>query len=99
MKIDENPKNISETEETVLKVQFATDLLIVTFLKDAHFQGRRLAIKGEALSWGFDAYPSSMRWGKPYEDEEIDEETKSWIVNKILERKSPTDFKIIMREG
>jgi len=93
-------KDYKDSEPSILEIKFALDLLIITFLKDDRFAGRTLTIMGEALSWGFDAYPSSMKWGKgkPYENEEIDDETRASLVRKILKYKSPTGFEITMHQ-
>lgn len=99
MEIEKDNLAEDDKTETVLKVEFSSSLLIVTFLQDERFAGRRLVIEGEALSCGFDAYPSSTRWLKPHETEEIDDETRNYIVKKILEEKFSTGFKIIMSEG
>lgn len=82
-----------------MKILFSTCLLKVVFDDGERFAGRKLVIKGEALSWGFDAYPDSMRWLKPYEDEEIDCDTQKWIMDRILEEKLDTGFKIIVNGG
>lgn len=81
-----------------MKILFSTCLLKVVFDDSERFAGRKLVIKGEALSWGFNAYPDSMRWLKPHEDEEIDCDTKKWIMDKMLEEKFDTGFKIIVNE-
>ncbi len=87
-----------ELEPSVLEIESFSDMLKITFLKDNRFTGRMLAIKGETLSLGFDAYPSSMKWLEPYENEEIDSETRALLVRKILRYKSPTGFKITMHQ-
>jgi hypothetical protein len=58
-----------------VNVLFSTSKLLVKFLKDPYFEGRKLVIKGEALSCGFDAYPSTMQWLKS--NEKIDEQQKN----------------------
>lgn len=40
-----------------VNVLFSSSKLLIEFLKDPYFEGRKLIIKGEALSCGFDAYP------------------------------------------
>lgn len=86
-----------ENTNSKVKVLFSSDTLIIEFLKDQYFEGRKLGIKGEALSCGFDAYPSTMKWAKPYENEEIDEHKKKHIRNVIceFEKNCKTGFKII----
>jgi len=85
-----------------MKIKFSTALLIITFEGDERFAGRKLAIGGEALAWGFDAYPSGMRWAKPYENEKIDEPTQRWLMDKVIEenresnKKTEMKFKIIV---
>lgn len=79
-----------------MEILFGTNILKITFEKEERFEGRKLVIKGEALNWGFDAYPDSMKWLKPYEAESIDDDTKKWIMKKILERKFESGFKIIV---
>jgi len=81
-----------------MKVLFGSALLKITFEEGERFAGRKLTINGEALTCGFDAYPSSMKWLKPYEDEEIDNETRTWLMDRILEKKFEIDFKIINGE-
>lgn len=68
-----------------VNVLFSSSKLLIEFLKDPYFEGRKLIIKGEALSCGFDAYPSTMQWLKPDENEEIDEQKKKYIRNVICE--------------
>ena len=80
-----------------MKVEYSSDLLKITFEKNERFEGRKLTIKGEALSCGFDAYQSSMEWLKPYENEVIDEETQIYLVNKILEKEFSTGFIITIK--
>lgn len=82
-----------------MKILFNTCLLKVTFDEGERFAGRKLVINGEALSWGFDAYPDSMRWLKPYENEKIEDEVKRWIIDKILQQEFDTGFKIIINGG
>jgi hypothetical protein len=74
--------------------------LLVEFLKDPYFEGRKLVIKGEALSCGFDAYPSTMQWLKSNENEKIDEQQKEYIRNVIYEyeKSCKTGFKIIWED-
>ncbi len=79
-----------------MEILFSTSLLKVVFEKGERFEGRKLLIKGEALSWGFDIYPDTMKWLKPYENDFIDVNTRNWIVNKILETNFNTDFKILI---
>jgi hypothetical protein len=83
-----------------VNVLFSTSKLLVTFLEDPYFEGRKLVIKGEALCCGFDAYPSTMQWAKPFENEEIDEQQKKHIRNVICEweRNCKTGFQIIWEE-
>lgn len=81
-----------------MKVLFGTDILKITFEKGERFEGRKLVIKGEALNWGFYACPDTMRWLKPYENELINEDTKKWIIEKLLEKEFDTGFKIIVNE-
>lgn len=90
-----NEKNILSKVD----VFFSSDLLIVKFL-NGRFDGRKLAIKGEALSCGFDAYPSTMKWAKPFENEEIDEQKKKYIRNVICEyeKNYKTGFKVIWED-
>lgn len=80
-------------------VFFSSDLLIVKF-RNGCFDGRKLVIKGEALSCGFDAYPSTMKWVKPFENEPINEEQKKHILDSIDARigGSRTGFTIIWEE-
>lgn len=72
-------ENHYERKNTLSKVNvlFSSSKLLIEFLKDPYFEGRKLIIKGEALSCGFDAYPSTMQWLKPDENEEIDEQKRS----------------------
>ena len=87
-----NEKNILSKVD----VFFSSDLLIVKFL-NGRFDGRKLGIKGEALSCGFDAYPSTMKWAKPFENELINDEQKRHILESINEKINNccTGFKII----
>lgn len=48
---------------------------------------------------GFDAYPETMKWLKPYEEEAIDDDTQKRIMNNILNKKFDTGFKIIVNGG
>ncbi len=82
-----------------MKILFSTRLLKVTFEDGEQFAGRKLIIQGEALNWGFDVYPDSMKWLKPYECEEIDYVTQKWIIDRILEKEFDTGFKIIVNGG
>jgi hypothetical protein len=66
----------------------------VTFEDGERFNGRKLVIGGELLCNGFAAYSHTMKWLKPFEDEEIDGESKSWIINRISEDNSVSEFKI-----
>ena len=79
---------------------FSSSKLLIEFLKDPYFEGRKLIIKGEALSCGFDAYPSTMQWLKPDENEEIDEQKKKYIRNVICEyeKNCKTGFKVIWED-
>ena len=90
-----NEKNILSKVD----VFFSSDLLIVKFLSGC-FNGRKLAIKGQALSCGFDAYPSTMKWAKPFENEIINDEQKKHILESINERtnNSCAGFKVIWEE-
>ena len=69
-------------KDTLSKVNvlFSSSKLLVEFLKDPYFEGRKLVIKGEALSCGFDAYPSTMQWLKSNENEKINEQQKNHIL-------------------
>lgn len=79
-----------------MKFSFSTCLLKVIFEEGERFSGRKIVIQGEALNWGFDAYPDSMRWLPPHENEELDENTKRWIMGEVLKQKFDTGFKIIV---
>ncbi len=79
-----------------MEILFGTNLLKVTFDNEEEFAGRKLVIKGEALAWGFDAYPETMKWLEPYEEEVIDDNTQKRIMNNILNEKFDTEFKIIV---
>lgn len=83
-----------------MRVMFSSSTLIAFFDEGERFAGRKLRIGGEALSRGFDAYPSSMKWGEPYENEEIDNETKVWLMDRILEENlengKKTGFEILV---
>lgn len=86
--------------QTKVNVLFSSDRLLIEFLKDPYFEGRKLIIKGEALSCGFDAFPSTMKWAKPFENEIINDEQRIHIVesiNKNLEN-CCTGFKVIWEE-
>ncbi len=86
--------------ESKIKVFFSSGILLIEFLSDPYFEGRKLVIKGEALSCGFDAYPTSMQWLKPNEHEEIDKKQKMYIRNVLceFERNCKTGFTIIWED-
>ena len=86
--------------QSKVKVLFSSSKLLIEFLKDPYFEGRKLVIKGEALSCGFDAYPSTMKWTKPFENEIINDDQKKHILESINERinNSCTGFKVIWEE-
>ncbi len=99
--LDNGGLNMNE-ENTLSKVKvlFSSSKLLIEFLKDPYFEGRKLVIKGEALSCGFDAYPSTMQWLKSDENEEIDEQKKKYIRNVICdyEKNCKTGFKVIWED-
>lgn len=86
--------------QSKVNVLFSSSKLLIEFLKDPYFEGRKLVIKGEALSCGFDAYPSTMQWLKSSENEKIDEKQKKHIRNVICEyeKNCKTGFKIIWED-
>ena len=95
------PANIEVNAEllTIMDIKFSSDSLAITFKSDGRFAGRKLVIKGKASLCKFYAYPDSMKWLKPYENEKIDNETRRWIVNRILaSRPGKTGFEIIMHQ-
>ncbi len=83
-----------------LKILFSTSKLLIEFLKDPYFEGRKLVIKGEALSCGFDAYPSTMKWIKPFENEIITDIQKRYILDSVNNeiKNYSTGFQIIWEE-
>jgi hypothetical protein len=83
-----------------LKILFSTSKLLIEYLKDPYFEGRKLVIKGEALSCGFDAYPSTMKWIKPFENEIITDIQKRYLLDSINNeiKNYSTGFQIIWEE-
>jgi hypothetical protein len=81
-----------------LKVQFSRSKLLTTFPQSSKYANRSIIIKGEALDWGFDAYPDSMVWAKPHKNEIIDAQTKREIMDEIITDNYifTPDFKIIV---
>ena len=76
-----NDKNV----KSKINVLFSSSKLLIEFITDPYFEGRKLVVKGEALSCGFDAFSSSMKWLKPNENGKTDKKQKIHIRNVICE--------------
>jgi hypothetical protein len=71
----------------------------ITFEDGERFGGRKLVIVGELLSNGFAAFPDTMKWLNPFADEEIDDESKSWIIRRISKENPVSGFEITFEDG
>ena len=80
-----------------MKIKFSTALLIITFEGDERFSGRKLAISGEDGPSAFVSYPSSMKWLGIYQGEDIDNETKTWLMDKVIEENRESNKKTEMK--
>jgi tetrahydromethanopterin S-methyltransferase subunit G len=59
-----------------IKVKFAYDFIMVDLIDFKSYAGRGVDIKWAAFSESSDPNDDTIRWSKPNEDEEIDNETK-----------------------
>jgi hypothetical protein len=82
-----------------MKLKFSKDLLKITFERDERFAGRKMEVGIKTFTRPIDrykwyrAYPSSMRWQKPYENEEVDDETRDFVVDKLLQKEEEIQIK------
>jgi hypothetical protein len=76
-----------------LKVNFASDSMIVELLEYVPFSGRTVLIKWDALfDRSFDNQ-ELMRWGKPFQSEIIDNATRSTILFSLCCELSKLNYK------
>lgn len=62
---------------------------------DVEVDGKEVRIQGEMIVGGFVAYKKSMvKWSFP-KDELIDDETKQYIINKVIEKTKDSHMVII----
>lgn len=81
-------KNISE-----MKVLFASNSIIIELRGSDAFDGRTLIVKWEAILDDSFNKQETIKWAKPYENEEIDSKTKREILYHLCVELARLDYK------
>ena len=82
-----------------MKVQFASDLIKITFEENEQFSTHSLIMYGEVLNKGFAATVSTMSWLSPNKGAEVTPHDKDMICALISDYNKSSGFHIELVEG
>lgn len=85
-------ENTSEKDISKMKVSFSSNSIIVEFWGSDDFGGKTLIVKWEAILDTSFNNQETIKWAKPYENDEIDNKTKRIIVYHLCVKLSMLDY-------